>query len=442
MFGVGSGNAIEWYDWGIYAVFAPFFASQFFHSASPVSNLLHSLVVFAVGFLGRPFGGLLFGWLADKAGRKASMTWTVALSAGASLVIGLCPSYEAIGIAAGVILVLARLTQGLAHGGELPAAQTYIAETAPKERRGLWSSLIYFSGTIGQLIALVLAAGISSLLSAAAMHSYGWRIAFVLGGVFGLYSLYMRTRLEESELFEEESKAVGQKSDRLGIWTDVRRQPRLLLQICGLVIGTTVLYYAWAISAPAYAIAVVGMPASQALWAGAAAQVVFLIMLPLGGILSDRIGRKPMMFVSMGSLMALTFPLNAMLNPSPWSLFVVMSIALIPLGALAPVATAVYAEIFPTRIRTLGLALPYALCVAIFGGTAPYLQTFFGNRGTPSTFLWYAIGLGVIFLGTVLTLPETKGINLSTGTPDPAGPDQAIANSPASPARPPTPKGS
>jgi len=416
LFGIGSGNAMEWFDWGVYTTFTPFFASQFFHSGDPVSDVLKTLIVFAVGFIARPFGGLLFGWIADKKGRKLSMTLTVALAAAGSLVIGLSPSYALIGVGASVILVLARLAQGLAHGGELPSAQTYIAETAPPQRRGLWSSLIYFSGTIGQLTGTLLAAILSTALAQDAMTAYGWRIPFVLGGLFGLYALYMRLRMHETEVFVDEvvhdDPETHRHTEKGAIWQTIKEHPKLLFQVIGLTMGATVLYYAWAIAAPAYAISVVHVPAAGALWAGTAAQVVFLIVLPIWGIVSDRFGRKPVLLTALIGMAVLNFPLNAMLNTSPWSLFVAMSIALVFLGAFSSVGPAVYAEIFPTRIRAIGLAVPYSIAVALFGGTAPYLQTYFASQNMTSTFVWYGIVLGVLSGLVVLTLPETKGIDL------------------------------
>ncbi|MDT7553141.1 MAG: transporter, family, alpha-ketoglutarate permease [Pseudonocardiales bacterium] len=419
LFGIGSGNAMEWFDWGVYTTFTPFFASQFFHSGDAVSDVLNTLVVFAAGFLARPFGGWLFGWIADKRGRKLSMAMTVATAAVGSVAIGICPNYATIGIAASVVLVLARLAQGLAHGGELPSAQTYIAETAPKERRGLWSSLIYFSGTIGQLAGTLLAALLSSALSKEAMTSFGWRIPFLVGGVFGLYALYMRLRMSETEVFAEtvvhdDPTATNAPAERTKgtIWQTIKEHPRLLLQVIGITAGATVLYYAWAISAPAYAINVLHAPATSALWAGVAAQVVFLIVLPIWGVVSDRFGRKPVLLAAFVGMAVLNIPLNAMLNASPWSLFFAMSIALVFLGAFSSVGPAVYAEIFPTRIRATGLAVPYSIAVALFGGTAPYLQTYLASHSMTSVFVWYGVVLGVLSGLVVLTLPETKGIDL------------------------------
>jgi MFS transporter, MHS family, alpha-ketoglutarate permease len=418
--GIGSGNAMEWFDWGVYAIFTPFFASQFFHSADPASNVLSTLAVFAVGFLARPIGGWFFGWIADKKGRKLSMTLTVALAAGGSLVIGICPNYQTIGVVASMVLVLARLAQGLAHGGELPSAQTYISETAPKERRGLWSSLIYFSGTIGQIAGTLLGAILSTALSKEEMVAFGWRIPFILGGLFGLYALYMRMGMHETEVFVDEAvhdDPTAVDEDHLhtkkgAIWQTIKEHPKLLFQVVGMTVGATVLYYAWAVSAPAYAISVLHVPASGALWAGVAAQVIFLIVLPIWGIVSDRIGRKPVLFGAIIGIAVLNYPLNAMLNTSPWSLFISMSIALIFLAGFSAIGPAVYSEIFPTRIRATGLAVPYSIAVALFGGTAPYLQTYFASLGSTSTFIWYAVALGVVSGLVILTLPETKGIDL------------------------------
>jgi MFS transporter, MHS family, alpha-ketoglutarate permease len=420
LFGIGSGNAMEWFDWGVYTTFTPFFASQFFDSGDPVSDVLSTLVVFAVGFIARPFGGWLFGWIADRKGRKLAMALTVALAALGSLAIGVSPNYATIGIGASIILVLARLGQGLAHGGELPSAQTYIAETAPRQRRGLWSSLIYFSGTIGQLAGTLLAAVLSTWLSRDAMSAFGWRIPFVLGGVFGLYALYMRLRMHETEVFVDEAvdadptaaDGADPPTGKGAIWQTVKEHPKLLFQVVGMTVGATVLYYAWAISAPAYVINVLHVPAAGALWAGVAAQVVFLVVLPVWGIVSDRIGRKPVLITAVIGTAVLSYPLNAMLDASPWSLFFAMSIALVFLGGFTAIGPAVFAEIFPTRIRAVGLAVPYSIAVALFGGTAPYLQTYFAGRDMSSTFVWYSVALGLISGLVVLTLPETKGIDL------------------------------
>jgi len=428
LFGLGAGNAMEWFDWNIYATFASFFASQFFNAHSAVSALLSTLAVFAVGFAARPLGGWLFGWISDRKGRQLSMALTVAIAAAGSLVIGFSPTYGQIGVWASVILVVARLAQGLAHGGELPSAQTYIAEVAPPKRRGLWSSLIYFSGTCGVLAGTLMGAVLSGVLTHEQMLSFGWRIPFVLGGLFGLYSLYVRLRMRETAVFLAEAgkaKKAG-KAEKGRIWHTIKQNPKLLAQVVGLTVGATVIYYMWAVAAPSYAITVRGVNPTGALWAGVFANVVFLIALPLWGMLSDRIGRKPVLFIATGGLLVLSFPLNAMVGHEAWQLFLAMSIALLFMAGFSSVGPAVYAEIFPTRIRTVGVGVPYSIAVAAFGGTAPYLQTLFAEQGHPSLFVGYGMVLMLISAAVVFTLPETRGVDLHEKT-GAATPDRAAA---------------
>ncbi|TFV61830.1 MFS transporter [Geodermatophilus sp. DF01-2] len=421
--GVGAGNAMEWFDWNVYATFAAFFASQFFASGDAASDFLSALAVFAVGFLARPFGGFLFGWLADRRGRQLSMSISVGAAAVGSLVIGLTPTYATIGILAPIILVLARLAQGLAHGGELPAAQTYISEMAPRERRGLWSSLIYVSGTIGIVAATVLGAVLAAVLTEAQMSSFGWRIPFLLGGVFGLYALYMRTRMRETPTYTEAaSTAVAGPVARRPLWREILDHPVLLLRVLGLTMGATVLYYVWAVAAPAFAISNRGIDPAGALWAGAAANLVFLIALPLWGALSDRVGRKPVLLTSAGLLAVLLVPLNAFIQGEAWRLFLAMSVALLLLAAPASIGPAVYAEMFPTGIRAAGFGVPYSVAVALFGGTAPYLQAFFADRGASGVFTAYAITLAAISVLVVVFMPETRGRHLGENRPAGAAP--------------------
>jgi MFS transporter, MHS family, alpha-ketoglutarate permease len=405
--GLGAGNAMEWYDWGIYATFSAFFASQFF-SGTPGAAFLKTLAVFAAGFVARPFGGFLLGWMADRRGRKSAMVWSVAMASTGSLVIAVIPTAATIGVAAPIILVLARLLQGLAHGGELPAAQTYLSEVAPRQRRGLWSSVIYASGSVGVLGGTMLGAVLASALSHEQMVSFGWRIPFLLGGLFGLYALVLRARMRESEIFEAQRAKPQQPIGR-----QVLAHPVPLLRVIGFTMGGTVIYYVWAISAPAFAIAERGIDPAGALWAGSIATVLYMAVLPLWGALSDRIGRRPVMLIAMGSLAVLYFPLDSLIRGETWQLLVAMSIALMIISAISAIGPAVLAEFFPTGIRAAGVGVPYSLAVALFGGTAPYLQTFFNQRHMPGAFIWYAIGLMVVTMITVWFMPETKGMDLT-----------------------------
>lgn len=409
--GTGVGNALEWFDWNIYAIFATFFAAQFFSGANQFSAVLSTLAVFAVGFVARPFGGFLFGWISDRRGRRAAMTLSVALAAGGSFAIGLSPTYESIGVGASLILLTARLVQGLAHGGELPSAQTYLSEVAPPARRGLWASLIYVSGTMGVIAGTGLAAVLTTALDDQQMATWGWRIPFILGGFFGLYALVMRRRLDETEAFEQE---VGHQpaTRREPLWRAVLQHRTQALQVIGMTVGITIVYYAWAISAPQYAISSRGIDPAAALWAGVLASLVFIAALPVWGAVSDRIGRKPVLMICILGLAVAAYPLNALVGSSAVRLGIAMSLALILIAGPAAIVPAFYAELFPTHIRTVGVGVPYSIAVAVFGGTAPYLQTWLGETLGRSWFTGYVVVMLLISLLAIASAPETRGRDL------------------------------
>lgn len=409
--GTGVGNALEWFDWGIFAIFSPFFATQFFNPDDPVSAFLSTLIVFAVGFLARPLGGFVFGWVSDVRGRKFAMAATVGAAAGGSILIAVAPTYGQIGLFASIILVIARLAQGLAHGGELPSAQTYVSEFADNHSRGLWASLIYVSGTLGNVLGVIVGAVLTGVLTQTQMESYGWRIPFFIGGLLGLYALVMRARMHETEHFETEVEPV-EDDDGPSIWSEVWTHRASALKVIGLTVGLTVAFYTWAIAAPAHAIAALGIDAERALWAGVVANLVFIAILPLWGLLSDRIGRKPVFITSGLGMAVVSFPLNAYLEDSAVQLLVSMIVALIFIAASASILPAVFAEMFPTRIRTIGVGIPYSIAVALFGGTAPYLQAWMGEEIGPNAFVTYTVVLLLISAAVVLTIKETKGKDL------------------------------
>ncbi|WP_092917666.1 MFS transporter [Agrococcus baldri] len=407
--GTGVGNALEWFDWSIYSTFAPFFAASFFSSADPVSAFLSTLVVFAVGFLARPVGGLLFGRLADRIGRKSTLAITVGIIAASSGVIGLSPTYETIGVAASVILVVARLGQGLAYGGEQPAAGAYLSEQAPPARRGLWSSLIYGSGTVGAMGGLVLGAVLTATIGTQAVTEWAWRIPFLIAGVGGLFALYMRTRMHESATFTEQIELPGDAAPKPSLWADFWASRRAALTVAGLSIGLTVVYYYWIVAASAFSISVLQAEPTSILVAGIIANVIFIAVLPLWGALSDRIGRRPVMLIGIVGSIALLFPLSQLINGDPVQLGIAMTIAGLFIAAPCAISPAIMAELFPTRVRTAGVALPLAITVAIFGGTSLYLQTWLSTTYGPWAFLTYVTVLLVITGITVLIMPETRG---------------------------------
>lgn len=410
LIGTGIGNAVEWYDWAIYATFTPFIASQLFSKSDPASAVLSTLAIFAVGFVARPFGGFLFGWIGDRIGRKASMTLAVGLASVGSLMIGIAPTFAAVGVWASLTLLVARLIQGLAHGGELPSSQTYLSEMAPKEHRGFWATLIYTSGTVGILFGTLLGAVLNMALSTEVMNAWGWRIPFLIGAAMGLYALIMRSRLHETDVFEGE--AATEK--RAPIWPQIVRHRKQALQVIGLTVGLTVIYYIWGVVAPSYATTALKIDRGEALWAGVIGNIVFIAALPFWGKLADRIGRKKVLWSGAIGAGLLHFPMTALLKDSAWQLAVSMSVMLIFIAASAAIVPAVYAELFPTSIRTVGVGVPYSICVALFGGTAPYLQQWLGTTvQMPQLFNVYAVLLLAISAAFVFTIPETKGKDLT-----------------------------
>lgn len=408
--GTGIGNAVEWYDWAIYATFTPFIASQLFSKSDPASAVLSTLAIFAVGFVARPFGGFLFGWIGDRVGRKASMTLAVGLASLGSLMIGIAPTFAAVGAWASLMLLVARLVQGLAHGGELPSSQTYLSEMAPKEHRGFWATLIYTSGTVGILFGTLLGAILNMALSTEVMNAWGWRIPFLIGAAMGLYALIMRARLHETDVFEGETTA----EKRAPIWPQIVRHRKQALQVIGLTVGLTVIYYIWGVVAPSYATTALKIDRGEALWAGVIGNIVFIAALPVWGKLSDRIGRKKVLWAGAIGSAVMHFPMTWLLKDSAWQLAVGMSVMLIFIAASAAIVPAVYAELFPTSIRTVGVGVPYSICVAVFGGTAPYLQQWLGTTlHLPNLFNVYAVVLLAVSAAFVFTLPETKGKDLA-----------------------------
>ncbi|MFJ6416754.1 MFS transporter [Paeniglutamicibacter sp. NPDC091659] len=417
LLGIGAGNAVEWFDWAIYATFASFISGQLFSKADATSAFLATMAIFAVGFVARPFGGLFFGLIGDKVGRKAAMTLAVGLASVGSLIIAVTPTYESIGAAASLILLVARLLQGLAHGGEMPSAQTYLAEMAPAPKRGLYSTLIYFSGTAGIVMGTLLGAILTMTLSKEQMAGFGWRIPFALGALMGLYTLIMRSRLKETEQFEEQKAAKAAQGNRgPSVFSQIIANWRKALQVIGLTVGLTVVYYIWSISTPAYAISTLKMDPAAALWTGVAANIVFMIALPFWGKLSDRIGRRPVLIISCVGAAALQIPMASFVRGEAWQLFISMSVMLIFIAASASIVPAVYAELFPTAIRTVGVAIPYAICVAAFGGTAAFLQAgfaaWFGSAGA-MVFSIYAMVLLLVSAFTAYKLPESAGKDLN-----------------------------
>ncbi|MFI9842942.1 MFS transporter [Nonomuraea sp. NPDC051941] len=402
------GNVVEWYDWYAYTALATVFSVQVFpKDAGGLVPLLSTYGVFAVGFFMRPLGGLLVGSFADRFGRKAAMTFTIVLMGAGSLLVGVTPTYEAVGLLAPVLLTLARLIQGLSVGGEFAAATTFLVESAPTGRRGLFSSFQYVSTTIGQLLALGLSALLAANLDKADLSSYGWRIPFIVGAVLSLVGLWIRKGADETSAVAEEIQRGEVKRPKL--FEFLVGYPKEAATIVGITVAGTVAYYTWTTFLPTYAQITVGFDVAESLEIGTISLLFFMVLQPLLGMLSDRIGRKPMLITFGAAFVILPVPLLSMLGNSFGSLLTVQLIGMLFLGCFTSISAAVNSELFPTRVRAAGAGFPYSLTVALFGGTAPLIGTALKDAGNVGVFPYYMSALALIStLVYIFVLKETK----------------------------------
>lgn len=401
------GNALEWYDWNVYAIFTPFLAAALFDDTNRVSALLSTLAVFGAGFLMRPLGGIVFGIVADRIGRQRVLVTTMLTMALASLAIGLLPGFDNVGVWASVGLLLCRLVQGFAHGGEATAVYTYVAEIAPRRRRGLWSSLVFVSVIAGSLLATGLGALLTSNLGQAAILQWGWRIPFVLGGLFAVVVLYLRRSAMESDAFDH---AVAAEP----LPKHVRRQAvRPALKILFFTASVPVVYYTWIAFGASNAINEHGMAASDAFVASFLAQLTAVATIPLFGWLSDRIGRKKIALGYAVASGALVVPLTLLISDAGWTLFVAQALAITAWAMIASIYAAMVAEQFPARVRTRGIGIPNSFSNALFGGTAPYLSSWLVTVDRSWVFAAYLVVLCVVSALLAPTLREGRGIDMS-----------------------------
>ncbi len=409
------GNLVEWYDWYAYAAFSVYFAPVFFPASSPTAQLLNTAGIFAVGFLMRPIGGWLFGSLADKAGRKFSMTISVLLMSFGSLLIALTPSYKLIGILAPVFLLIARLLQGLSVGGEYGTSATYLSEMASSNRRGFYSSFQYVTLIGGQLIALGIQLIMQKLfLTDAQMHTWGWRIPFFIGAALSLVALYLRSHMAETAAFQTDTaQSPDEHKKKNGSIGELLKHPKALVTVFGLTLGGTVAFYTYSTYMQKYLINTVGFSKEDSTVITFTSLLIFAFLQPLFGLLSDKIGRKPLLigFGILGS--ALTIPLLSTLggldsSSDFWPAFFVIMLALIVVSGYTSINAVVKAELFPTNIRALGVGLPYSLTVAIFGGTCEYIALWFKEVGHEAYYFYYVTGCIFISLLVYLFMKDTK----------------------------------
>ncbi|MBG9713599.1 MFS transporter [Bacillus sp. CCB-MMP212] len=401
------GNLIEWYDWYVYSAFAVYFSAEFFPKGDPTSQLLNTAAIFAVGFLMRPIGSLLMGRYADRHGRRAALTLSITVMAGGSLIIACTPSYESIGIMAPIILVLARLLQGLSLGGEYGTSATYLSEMASSGRRGFYSSFQYVTLVAGQMVALGVQIVLQQLLSEPDMKAWGWRIPFIIGAMGAVAVLWLRRTMDESEQF---SNIKSQKRESAGTVRALMKHPKAVLTVVGLTLGGTVAFYTYTTYLQKFMVNTVGLPKEVVSWINFVALLIFVVLQPIAGLLSDKIGRRPLLmaFGILGTL--LTAPIFFFMEKTtePIVAFLLMMVGLIIVTGYTSINAIVKAELFPTEIRALGVGLPYALTVAIFGGTAEFIALWLKSIGVESLFYFYVAGCIAISFITYWRMDESS----------------------------------
>ena len=388
IFGGSVGNLIEWYDWYTYAAFAIYFAGAFFPEGSRTIQLLNTAAVFAVGFLVRPIGGWVLGRYADRRGRKAALTLSVLLMCVGSLVIAVTPGYATIGVAAPALLLFARLLQGFSVGGEYGTSATYMSEIATPAHRGFYSGVLYVTLIMGQLLALgVLLVLQFFVLTPGQLEAWGWRIPFFIGALAALAGLYLRRNLAETEAFEKSAATRGE-AGHIGL---LLRHPREVLLVIGLTMGGTLYFYTFTTYMQKFLLNTVGLTKGESTLVSAANLFLFMLIQPVMGAVSDRFGRRPMLITFGVLALATTVPLLSALAEarSAWTAFVLIMLALMISSTYSSISAVVKAELFPVEIRALGVGLPYAIAVSIFGGGAEYIALWFKSIGRESLFYWY-----------------------------------------------------
>jgi MHS family alpha-ketoglutarate permease-like MFS transporter len=385
--GGSAGNLVEWYDWFAYSSFSIYFAKVFFPEGDTTAQYMKTAAVFALGFLARPVGAWAMGLYADRAGRRAALSLSVGLMCLGSLVIALTPGYAEIGIAAPIVLLTARILQGLSVGGEYGASATYMSEMAGRKRRGFWSSFQYVTLIMGQLAAATVLVVLQQTLDAQALNDWGWRVPFFIGAVLAVVVFWIRRGLEESDSYKA-AKQSGERGATMMLFT---HYPRQTLIIMGLTAGGSLGFYAYTTYMLKFLENTAGFSKEQAGAINFATLLGFMLVQPLLGWLSDRLGRKAMLITAFGLGAAAAWPVFTLVGAtqSMTLAFGLIMGALLIQSAYTSISAVVKAELFPAHVRALGVALPYALANAIFGGTAEYVALWFKAQGMESGFYVY-----------------------------------------------------
>jgi MFS transporter, MHS family, dicarboxylic acid transporter PcaT len=398
-----SGNLVEWFDFYIYAFCAIYFAPAFFPKSNPTAQLLNTAGVFAAGFLVRPIGGWLFGRIADVRGRKTSMVASVTLMCAGSLMVACLPTYATIGALAPLLLLVARLLQGVSVGGEYGTTATYMSEVALRGQRGFYSSFQYVTLIGGQLLAVLVVVALQQFLDEPQLKAWGWRIPFVVGAVTAVVALLLRRTLTETT-----TAAIRAHIDAGSVAGLFRRHKAAFFTVLGYTAGGSLIFYTFTTYMQKYLVNTVGMTIKSASNVMTVCLFLYMCMQPLFGILSDRIGRRNnmLLFAALGALA--TVPIVNLLKvaDSPLTAGLLITLALAIVSFYTSISGVVKAEMFPPEVRALGVGLAYAVANALFGGSAEYVALGLKSIGHESAFYWYVTAMMVLAFLVSLRLPN------------------------------------
>ncbi|MDV5357763.1 MFS transporter [Kosakonia sp. SMBL-WEM22] len=407
--GASSGNLVEWFDFYVYSFCSLYFAHIFFPQGNPTTQLLQTAGVFAAGFLMRPIGGWLFGRIADRHGRKRSMLISVCMMCLGSLVIACLPGYETIGTWAPALLLLARLFQGLSVGGEYGTSATYMSEVAIEGRKGFYASFQYVTLIGGQLLALLVVVILQQVMEDSELRAWGWRIPFALGAALAIVALWLRRQLDETS--QHDVRSLKEAGSMKGLW----RNRKAFLMVLGFTAGGSLTFYTFTTYMQKYLVNTAGMHANVASVIMTAALFVFMLIQPIIGALSDRIGRRTSMLLFGGLATVCTVPILTALHSvtSPYAAFALVMLALVIASFYTSISGILKAEMFPAQVRALGVGLSYAVANAVFGGSAEYVALSLKSVGFETAFFWYVTAMGAVaFLVSLMLHRKGKGIRL------------------------------
>jgi MHS family alpha-ketoglutarate permease-like MFS transporter len=411
LFAASVGNALEWFDWTIYATFSIYFANSFFPAGNDTLAQINTFATYALAFFFRPLGGVLLGRFADLKGRKPAMILTIVLMAGGSIAIAVLPTFGQVGWLAPILLLLARVAQGLSLGGEVSNASAYLGEVAPRARRGRYSSFFYISTGSAVLLASVLGFVLARTMDKADLNSYGWRIPFLIGGILGIVGLWLRRSLAETEQFEQ-NKSKARRVER-PLLSTLQQHPKAVGQIVGFTMLSTLCYYTFFSALTPFAVKTrLANPVDVFLALSIATALFVVLQYPMGA-LADRFGRRPQLLVWSAAMAIVIVPLSTLVKPGLGNLIVVFCVGLALYTAMTSIAPAVMSELFPTELRGIGIGAWYNLTVAVFGGTAPLIINLLSAAGVPIIFFVYVALCAAISFVVIYRMPETRGSELS-----------------------------